>query len=668
MAKYNLRISIGKAKLLCLCMLFSALSLKAQRNSPVPGTPVTLLNEPQRDTSDKTNTAQWQSERAQIYFARLHASHRLHPDTGLHFFHRRPFEPNWQHNLGNLGSPVVNYLFTPVPRTGPSLGYTAFNIYRFDVDSADYFNTTRPYSSFSYQLGSRAEQMAEILHTQNISPTWNVAARYRKINSPGSYKIQRTNHDLALLTTQYSSRDQHYTLHAAAAYNKIQNDENGGIQSDSFLYLPGFDDRKTIPVNFENASYSNRRSAVTNLQRDFNILLAHSYTVGRTDTFYNEDSTSYRVELVPRFRVAHQFRLGTEKYQFKDLRPDSMRYALIFPYTFSGEDSVFTEQKWVYVDNAIMLSGFVGKRSQALQVSAGAGNRFDKFRTMYAVGDISTDMISNYLVGEISKEALQEGAWSYHAYARIFVSGEAAGNLVLQANAGKSIGKKAALVDAGFEQRINNAPYNFQVYHNQFYEQRKSYEKETVTQVFATLSSPLWHASAGLRNYLIANYIYLDAAGQFQQYADAFNITQVHLQKRFQKGIWVLDNQLVYQQKTGNAPVNFPQFMGRHQLSIETHLFSNALSIATGIDARWHSSFEPAGYAPLFSRFYYQDGYRVSNAPEIAVFFNFRIKNFRAFLMGDQLQTLFTDNIINAPGYPQQNAMIRFGFNWVLIN
>jgi hypothetical protein len=109
--------------------------------------------------------------------------------------------------------------------------------------------------------------------------------------------------------------------------------------------------------------------------------------------------------------------------------------------------------------------------------------------------------------------------------------------------------------------------------------------------------------------------------------------------------------------------------MGRHQLSIETWLFGNALKIATGIDLRWHAPYAPAGYAPFFNRFYYQDSYNVSNLPEAAVFFNFRIKKFRCFVMGDQLQQLARKgNVISAPGYPLQDPMIRFGFNWVMVN
>ncbi len=70
--------------------------------------------------------------------------------------------------------------------------------------------------------------------------------------------------------------------------------------------------------------------------------------------------------------------------------------------------------------------------------------------------------------------------------------------------------------------------------------------------------------------------------------------------------------------------------------------------------------------------------------PTASVFLNFRIKRFRAFIMGDQLQEIFVRNTIiytgtpvtnfggsglnYAPVYVAPDALIRFGFTWMLVN
>src|SRR5690606_4736878 len=117
-----------------------------------------------------------------------------------------------------------------------------------------------------------------------------------------------------------------------------------------------------------------------------------------------------------------------------------------------------------------------------------------------------------------------------------------------------------------------------------------------------------------------------------------------------------------------NAPVNLPALMLRHQIRIETPMFKKALQFSTGIEMRYHTAYHADGYTPYFNQFYYQNTYLVNNRPEFMSFFNFKVRRFRAFVIGDQLQQLIWTNVINAPGYPGPNALFRFGFSWVLIN
>jgi hypothetical protein len=639
-----------------------------------PGDQLMLNNAPQRDTnSNKSNTSEWQNQTARISYRQINSEKILTPDTSLHTFHRRPFSQPWYRDLGNLGSPSRSLLFTPENRLGPTLGYHIFDVYRFNVDSLLYYNTNNPYSRFVYQLGGKLEQNAEILHTQNIQPNWNFAVQYRKITSPGFYQIQRTNHDNGNVTTNYQSKDQHYNLYAGIVYNKQQQDENGGIVSDSLLEDAGFSDRRTIPVRFQNDAYgtssSNRRSAVSNMEREFTVMLNHSYTFGKTDTLYSEDSTSYRTQLTPRFGISHRLQMTGEKHVYKDYRPDSLRYVDFFNYNFrlNGEDTVSVAQKWFMIDNRFLLNGFVGKRNNPLSFNAGFGTRYDNFNTEFATGNKSSSTFSNYLTGEIKKEALDTGQWEYKANAVFYVTGEAIGSSQINAEIGKGVGKLGTIV-AGAKQNINYAPYAYQYYQNAFDTISTSFNKESITQLYARLDIDRIKLSVGFSNYLIANYIYLNEKQLPTQYAPTFNITQLTLRKVFMWRSVVFDNELALQQIAGDAPLNVPQLMGRHQLSLERYILKNALKIATGAEVRYHSNYRPSGYSPFFNRFYYQNTYSVSNTPEASIFFNFKVKRFRAYFMADQLQTFLVRNTIIAPGYPAQGFMIRFGFNWVMIN
>lgn len=669
-----------------------------------PAQLTTIQNAPQRDTNlNKSNTNKWYTGDARVWYEKLGTARIFYPDTSIHTFHRRPYVQPWKRDLGNLGSPVYDLMFTPEYRVGPTLGYHVYDVYRFNVDSLGYYNTNRPYSVFGYNLGSRLEQVASLFHTQNIRPNWNVAVEYRKTNSPGAYLIQRNNHDNASFTTNYKSLDKHYAIYAAMVYNKEQHDENGGIENDADLSDEKHGDRKTIPVVYlSQYSPSKLRSSITNVQRDFTALVQQSYTWGRTDTTYNADSTQYAYRLVPRFSITHKVEISTEKHTYNDLTPDSMRYDRYFAQSFlgggyyaPGADSVYSAQKWFWVDNKIMLNGYLGKIDRQLKFSAGIGNRYDRFRTepiqvllqdslpkrVYVLGRDQASYINNYLTGEIKKEALNDGQWEYIANGQFFFTGEYAGDLNLNASLGKSL-KKLGMFTAGVGEQVQSAPYNYTFYGNAYATLLYSFGKESVTRLYATLESPQLKLSAGVRNYLVGNYIFLDQLQMPRQTGTPFNITQGWIRKMFRAGRFYLDNEIVAQQVQSGAPVNVPLFMGRHQLSFESPLFHSAIKVATGAEVRYNAPYKPAGYSAQLNRFYYQDERSIYNTPELSIFVNFRIKRFRAYIMGDQLQKMFvktnTITFVGAPEYiggvrilpvyAMPDAMLRFGFTWALIN
>lgn len=644
----------------CLCTG----EARAQLQTNTPGS----FNNPRDTSADKTNDQHWKDERAVIWYHHLHTPKKHFPDSSIHSFHRRPFSQPWHRDLGNMGSASRSLLFAPEYRVGPTLGYRAYDVYRNEVDSLPYYNTTRPYSIFNYQLGSKLEQVSRLLHSQNINPYWNVTAQYQKINSRGFYKSQRNNDDNVFLSTHYRSKKQHYELHGGVVYNKMQQDENGGITSLSYLEDDSYGDRRVIPVAFENAGYSTTRSPVTNMLRDYSVFLNHSYTVGREDTVYSADSTSFSYRLIPRFRITHRFELRNDKHVYNDVRPDSLRYTGLLERAFFTNDSVYARQHWTKVENRILLNSFFGKPGKQVAFTAGVGNRYDRFQSRYITGTDNENIISNFIVGELRKEVLEKGQWGFNASTQFYFTGSSAGDFLLNVSAVKDF-KGLGSITAGVQQQLQSNPYNYSIYANQYVQYQWSFGKESISQLYLVLNSDRLHLSAGLRNYVVANMIYLNQQQLPDQYSGTFNLTQVWLRKLFHFGNFTFDNEVAFQQKTGGAPVNVPTLLGRHQLALETYMFKRALKVAVGLEARYHTDYESAGYSPFFNRYYYQDAVTLSNTPEGTFFFNFKIKQFRASLSLDQLQQLFYNNLITTPGwYPAQDFMLRFGFAWELIN
>jgi hypothetical protein len=276
--------------------------------------------------------------------------------------------------------------------------------------------------------------------------------------------------------------------------------------------------------------------------------------------------------------------------------------------------------------------------------------------------------MNDYVFGAIKKEALDTGQWQYGVNAQFFFTGPAAANFDINATAGKNFKSFGSIV-AGIQQTLSNAPYAYTSFHTNFWTSDYDFDKTSITKVWAELQLDRLHLNAGIRNYVLGNYIYYDASLQPQQQSGPFSVLQVYGRKLFTYGIFNLDNEIVWQQPTANTKVHVPALMLRHSFSIETALFKNALKIATGIEARYNTSYYNDGYIPFYNQFYYQDSIKINNPVQLSAFFNFKVKSFRFFFMGDQLQQLFIKkNVINFINYPAQDALIRFGFNWIMVN
>jgi len=334
-----------------------------------------------------------------------------------------------------------------------------------------------------------------------------------------------------------------------------------------------------------------------------------------------------------------------------------------------------------------LFNGYIGKPGKQLQFNAGAGARYDQFistpvtipiaDTPYSTtGYDRKSLASTFVEGQIKKEAFTASAWEYGGSARLYTSGQYAGNFSLHTAIGKKLEGISGSFVAGFNQQLGTAPYAYTNYQNIFTNNAYSLNNESVTTVYTALESQRVRASIGARAHIVNNYIYINDKGLPAQYTVPFTIPQLWGRKMFRVGSFYLDNELVYQVVSGNTPVNVPAIMGRHQLSFEKALFNNAIKVATGIECRYNTAYAPAGYNAQLNRFFYQAHDTVNNTPELAVFLNFKIKRFRAFVMGDNLQQLFARNAIIytaspvvsradgtsiIPVFAAPNATLRFG-------
>ncbi len=588
--------------------------------------------------------------------------------------------------LGNNGTASRSILFSPKFNSGWDPGFHALDIYKWKLEKVRFFNTTRPYSELNYALGSRSEQIIEIMHTQNIRPNWNFLFQYRMINSPGFFKNQKTNHNNYLFSSWYRSVNQRYNSYFIILKNKLQSSENGGIKNDTdYLNDPDYKDRYNIDTqiggdNPVGLDFFNTKIGSGNKYNEFTLLLRQQYDFGKKDSLVT-DSTVIPL-FYPRLRFEHTVTYRTYKYVFEDLpftgntsnyAPDSAWYKDNYGYEIPASDTVYFRERWKEIINDFSIYQFPDAKNQQQFIKLGAA-------VQNLTGEFTAQKKSFYNVyGHAEyRNKTRNLKWDIEANGKLYFTGLNAGDYQVYASLQRYAGKKLGYVQLGFE-NVNRTPSFIFDSRSSFYflNPARDFKKENSSHFFASFYQPSFKLRLTGHYYLLTNYTYISEFSQLQQESALFNVLQIGLQKTIKLGKrWNWHTDIYFQQTIGNAPVNLPQIFTRNRIAYEGNLGFKNLDIAFGLEGRYHTPYKADDYSPVLGQFFYQDSIRISNkTPDISAYVHFRIKGIKFFIRAENLNTArtkngfgFTNNNLAAPGYPYPGLVIRFGIFWSFVN
>ncbi len=589
--------------------------------------------------------------------------------------------------LGNVGTAARSLLFSPYLKSGWDPGFHAFDAYKWNVEDVRFFNTTRPYTELGYVLGSQTQQQIEILHTQNIKPYWNFALQYRLINAPGFFKSQRTNHNNYLFSSRYQSPNKRYTNYLAVLANVLQSAENGGIVDEGLLYEPEYKTRFTIPTrlgsstSFEREMFSTRLNT-GNRYNEFNAVLRQQYDFGRKDSLVTD--TTVIPLFYPRVRFEHTFKLGNYNYRYQDtvvtrnggVTLDSSYYASNYGIKLNPlrnpNDSVFLTDKWREIYNDFSIYQFPDAQNLHQFIKAGISYQLLSGRFK----NHTSATLHNIMVHGEYRNRTRNKKWDMEALGRLYLSGYNGGDYHGYISLQRILSSRWGSLKVGFE-NINRSPSFIFDERSSFYlDAPKSFGKENTTHFFGVIASPALNLQLTGDYYLMSNYLYLTDYRKLQQENALFNLLRIGALKKFnlsRKWKWYAD--VYVQQKTGNAEINVPLLFTRNRLAFEGNFFRN-LYLSTGVEVRYHTPYNADAYSPVLGRFFYQDSIQISNRPDVAAYFNFRIRSFKAYVRAENLNSInisregldFTNNNFAAPDYPYPGLVIRFGVYWSFVN
>ena len=598
-------------------------------------------------------------------------------DSSLNDFSKRFPQPYWMAGLGNTGTATHSLLFDPLMKAGWDAGFHQYDLYKFNIETTRFFQTTRPFTEMAYSLGNNSEQLVDIVHTQNRKSNFNLSFEYRFSNAPGQLRTQNANLNNMRFTWRYQTLNKRYEAYFIFINNKNVSSENGGLQDPNYIDSIQLNDPYQLQTRLGNAGPASRNpftnTAITtgNIYKENTVLFRHHYDFGQKDSIVTDSMT---IKLFyPRLRLEHILTVNSSSYNFFDYYADSTSYKKYFNYNLPGNssgyyDTVNFKDAWNNLINEFSVISYPDKNniSQFLKVGAGMQNLKATFN------DVSVNHYYNlYVTGEY-RNRTRNNIWDIEANGKLYLNGLNAGDYSAFISLKRQLSKKIGFLQLGF-QNVNKTPsfiYNratsFPV------AAHPNFNKENIIRLFANYENPKAAFKLSGEYFLVNNYAYFDSFFVAKQEATLFNVLHVSAEKAFHLSKYInWYTEVHLQQATGGASVNLPFLLTRNRIAFEGNFYTN-LFLSTGIEIRYYSNYHAANYSPFTGQFFYQNSSVSANKPDINFFFHFRIKSFKGFFRLENLNTLMGTGKDKynymVPFYPSQTVWLRFGVWWSFVN
>jgi hypothetical protein len=198
------------------------------------------------------------------------SSHSL--DTSIDViqrYHPAEFPFGYLH-LGYLGAAATPMYFIPSHSPSFDVGFHQFDVYWLTSDEVRFYDSKRPFTVVSYQQGAKAEIVAGLSHTQNITPQWSAGMDFKRMRMDGYYQRQLSRISNFDVFTRYASKNGLYNLNIAYILNSVKVNENGGVEDAAIFSDTTLLDKSVVEVRLDSAMNTWKNDAVV-IQNSINL-------------------------------------------------------------------------------------------------------------------------------------------------------------------------------------------------------------------------------------------------------------------------------------------------------------------------------------------------------------------------------------------------------------
>ena len=539
-----------------------------------------------------------------------------------------------------------------------------------------YFNTTTPFSTVAYKKGfvtGHEENDIDFLFTGNINRKLNLGLEMDYLSSIGHYA--NTAGKLFRGSVWGSYTGNHYSMHAAFSWSKLNSYDNGGLKD--VADLSSSLNAEDIPVRLNAmtgyrylSGYLHNQYAITK-EREYH----DSIEVIEDDRRVKKDTI--KVEYIPLMTFSHIFETNNSNRRYIEKNARQEFYDKTYFDTISTNDT--TDVLTIRNTIAVTFSEAYNTKLKfgATVFAMNECQRFLNDSVPYDKDSIFDYVWTNntFVGGAIHKHS---GAnVHYNVEGQVCVLGykigefDVHGKLETKFNAGEYpfyISAKAYAKSETPNRYLQHYRSNHFVWDNNFGFTYRFFGGATVAYPTKWVKPRI---DFSFENF--TNPIYFKAADgmPYQHRGNVQIITG-------EAGVdittpWInLENRAVIQHSTNDSVMPVPTVILQHRLYYHGTWF-RALDAQIGVDVRYFTKYHAPVLCPATGMFCTQQDVNVGNYPWMNVYANFYVRSIRLrfFAQYQHINHLFmrsNTNYLTMPGYPTNRDVFRAGLAWHFYN
>lgn len=583
--------------------------------------------------------------------------------------------------LGNAGHASKSNIFSEREPWSDFIFMNYFQVYHLLPSETKYYNTRRPFSLVDFSTGGprgQNEKMLDVLHTQNVSPDFNLGFRYFNINSDGHYQNQAA---VTNAINFFSSLElEYYEMYASINLNSARVFESGGLVDDTVIGTPGM----------ETVDYPVRLQNVRNGINNNSFFLSHSWK----PFFYSANDTlsSPGSEWFRGIQLYHVLKYDQFRRSYIDAAPSADFYPEFLINSSVTNDSVyyrsFTNMLMVQLPSfdrgIVSFDAKGGLKNELIK-----GNYNIPLEATYHFTPV--DDPGSYMFAQPSDTSIKDRQEHNYSSTAVIATARGSigdvftiwgeGNLFFQGyrqgeydiTAGIRFdffeGKNRSVIEAGARQRELKPS----LFHNTFSSNHFSWQNDFrltgESSLRGLIGMPERGFDAGISFHLLNNLIYFDETANPLQHTDVFPVMNVSLGKDFHLWKFHFRNIVKYQVSGNKDVLPIPDLSVYQSTWFEQWLIRGVLNMQIGFDIYYTSEYQGYAYQPATSQFYLQNERMLGNYPYLDVFLNFKHKRTRVFFKAEHLNSgQMEPDYFKALHYPQNERVLKFGLSWSFYN